>query len=82
MQANGEDIRVITRNRLNMSKKQGEQIEENIKIKKKVTRKIKYNDTTFSVPQLTFGDKETRMKLKDLLAYKAIQLFTKTKYNG
>ena len=72
MQANGEDIRVITRNRLNMSKKQREQIEENIKIKKKVTRKIKYNDTTFSIPQLTFGDRETRMKLKDLLAYKAI----------
>ena len=52
-----------------MSKEQQEELEKNIKIKKKVKKNINYNSTTFSVPAMTFGDRELRMKLKDIISY-------------
>lgn len=69
MQTNKEDIRIVTRNKNCMSKEQREELEKNIKIKKKVKKNINYNSTTFSVPAMTFGDRELRMKLKDIISY-------------
>lgn len=70
MQANKQDIRIVTRNKLNMDANTIKQLKENTSIRKTVNKNIKYTDMRFTVPAMTYGDREMRIKLKELLDYK------------
>lgn len=71
MKFNDEDIKIITRNRQNLSEEENKQLDTNenirIKLKKSINKKI--NMTTYTIPELIYGDKECRMKLKEIINY-------------
>jgi len=69
--ANGENIRLITRNEKNIS-------EEKI-IKQKEVNKMIHKEThirddgiCYSIPEINYGEYEIRRKMKELISYKAV----------
>ena len=71
LRANGTNIRVVTRNENNTSK---EKIEEHQKVIKMINNVKRKQEAMIacSIPELQYGDYETRRKIREILAYKAI----------
>lgn len=69
--ANGENIRLITRNKNNID-------EEIVNSQEKVSKMIKIerykrdDGICYSIPELNYGDREMRQKLREIVNYKAI----------
>ena len=71
LRANGTNIRVVTRNENNTSKEKIEEQQKVIKMINNVKRKQEAM-IACSIPELQYGDYETRRKIREILAYKAI----------
>ena len=71
LRANGTNIRVVTRNENNTSKEKIEEQQKVIKMINNVKRKQEAM-IACSIPELQYGDYETKMKIREILAYKAI----------
>lgn len=71
LRANGTNIRIVTRNENNISKEKIEEQQKVIKMINNVKRKQE-SMIAYSIPELQYGDYETRRKIREILAYKAI----------
>lgn len=71
LRANGTNIRMVTRNEDNRPKEKVEEQKKVIKMINNAKRKQEVM-TTCSIPELQYGDYETRRKIREILEYKAI----------
>lgn len=71
LRLNGTNIRVVTRNENNTSKEKIEEQQKVIKMINNVKRKQEAM-IACTIPELQYGDYETRRKIREILAYKAI----------
>ena len=68
---NKEDIKIITRNKLNLSDEENKQLEYNKIVRSLLSKKkTKSYIKTYSIPKLYCNNSEYRAKLKELLNYK------------
>lgn len=71
MKFNKEDIKIITRNKLNLDKKENKQLEYNKIVRELLSKKRTKNYIkTYSISELECSNSEYRQKLKSLLNYK------------
>lgn len=71
MKFNKEDIKIITRSKLNLSDEENKQLEYNKIVRSLLSKKkTKSYIKTYSIPELYCNNSEYRAKLKELLNYK------------
>ena len=71
MKFNKEDIKIITRSKLNLSDEENKQLEYNKIVRSLLSKKkTKSCIKTYSIPELYCNNSEYRAKLKELLNYK------------
>lgn len=71
MKFNKEDIKIITRNKLNLNEKENKELEYNKIVRSLLSKKkTKSYAKTYGIPELQCSNSEYRQKLKELLDYK------------
>ena len=72
--ANGEHIKLVTRNINNFTEEKKKVIEQHDKVYKMISNKaiVRADGMNFSIPEMKYGEHEIREELREILSFKAM----------